>query len=96
MSEDVGVVGELVAASENVGSVLGVGGKSSDDCRYITSLVIKVVGVLSLDESLRDAGEGFGSGQGSCDDGTAVVVELSLVVLGGEFRSGELSNYTDE
>jgi hypothetical protein len=91
VSEDVGIAGELVAASEDVGGVSGIGGKSSDDGRYIPSLVVEVIGVLGLDEGLRDTGKGFGSGEGSRDDGTTVVVKLALVVLGGEFLSGELS-----
>lgn len=90
VSKDVGVVGELVAASENVGSVFGIGGKTSDDRRHVAILVVEIVGVLGLDERLGDTGKRFGSGEGTGDDGSTVVVELALLVLGGQSSSGEL------
>ena len=93
VGKDVGVLGELVAASENVSSVLGVGSEASNDRRHVAVLVVEVIGVLSLDECLGDTGKGFGSGEGTGDNGSTVVVKLALFVLGSQSVSGELWKY---
>ena len=96
MSEDIGVISELVAASHDVSGISGVWGEASDDGGLVALLVVEVVGVLRLNECLAVSGKKSSANQ-SCADGWAtVVIELSLGILSGKVIGGKLWRQRDE
>ena len=81
---------ELAAISLNISSVSTVGNETGQDVRSTAGLVVKVVGVLGLNEDGRLSRKRVGTRERSGDPGPAIVIVLATRLNGGDAALREL------